>query len=132
MLIPPRFRLAALALCSLLWIAGAPAQTAKKGAATIQGIVLDANGKPVSAAAVTCQSSAGIHPRVVHTDAKGHFVVTGLKQDSYDLRATSKGAYSDWEKNIPLRSSQNKQVTLRLLNGNTALSGVLPAKGKNE
>ncbi len=102
--------------------------SSSKSGATIKGIVLDANGRPVAAAAVTCQSSAGIHPRVVHTDAKGDYVVTGLKQDSYDLRATSKGAYSDWEKNIPLRKGQTKEIRLRLLNGNTALSGELPKK----
>ena len=128
MLMSRKFCLAMLLLSSLLWVTGTPAQSTKKGAATLRGVVLDANGKPVAAAAVTCQSSAGIHPRVVHTDAKGHFVVTGLKQDDYDLRASSNGAYSDWEKNLPLRASQTKEVTLRLLNGNTAISGVLPAK----
>ena len=107
-----------------------PAQTSAKSAATLEGSVLDANGKPVAAAAVTCQSSAGIQPRIVHTDAKGHYSIKGLKQDSYDLRATANGAYSDWEKNIPLHKGQTKQVTLRLLNGNTALSGTLPAKTK--
>jgi Carboxypeptidase regulatory-like domain len=96
----------------------------------IKGMVLGADGKPVSAAAVEIQSSAGIRPRVVHTDAKGHYLITGLKQDSYDVRATSNGAYSDWEKNIPLRKGQSKEITLRLLNGNTALSGTLPAKQK--
>jgi hypothetical protein len=132
MLIRSKFRPILFLLCCLLWLPAAPAQTTKKGVTTIQGVVLDANGKPVPAAAVTCQSSAGIRPRVVHTDKKGHFSVTGLKQDSYDLRATSNGAYSDWEKNIPLRLSQTKEVTLRLLNGNTALSGVLPAKNKKD
>jgi len=121
-----------LVLCFLLWIPNTPAQSTKKSAATIRGVVLDANGKPVAAAAVTCQSSAGVRPRVVHTDAKGHFAVTGLKQDSYDLRASSNGAYSDWEKNVPLRATQTKDITLRLLNGNTALSGVRPAKSKSE
>ena len=121
-----------IAICLLLWIPASSAQTTKKSSTSIKGMVLDANGKPVAAAAVTCQSSAGIRPRVVHTDTKGHFLVTGLKQDSYDLRATSHGAYSDWEKNLPLRSGQTKDVTLRLLNGNTALSGVLPAKKKNQ
>jgi len=127
-----KFRAALVAICLLLWIPAALAQATKKGATSIRGVVLDANGKPVASAAVTCQSSAGIHPRVVHTDTKGHFVLTGLKQDSYDLRATSNGAYSDWEKNLPLRLGQTKDVTLRLSNGNTALSGVLPAKKKNE
>jgi hypothetical protein len=96
----------------------------------IKGMVFGADGKPVPAAAVECQSSAGIRPRVVHTDAHGHYLITGLKQDSYDLRATSNGAYSDWEKNIPLRKGQTKEITLRLLNGNTAISGKLPAAQK--
>jgi uncharacterized membrane protein len=100
----------------------------KKIDTVITGTVLDANGKPVPAAAVNCQSSAGIKPRIVHTDSKGHFRITGLTKDWYDLRASSNGAYSEWEKNIPLRKGQTKDITLRLLNGNTALSGVLPAK----
>jgi hypothetical protein len=113
---------------TLLFAVGLQAQSSGKSDASIRGVVLGADGKPVAAAAVTCQSSAGIRPRVVHTDAKGHYIITGLKQDSYDLRATSNGAYSDWEKNIPLRKGQTKEYTLRLLNGNTALSGTLPAK----
>jgi len=132
MLTSHKFRPALLAICALLSISSAPAQTTKKGAATIRGVVLDSNGKPVASAAVTCQSSAGIRPRVVHTDSKGHFSLTGLKADAYDLRASANGAYSDWEKNVPLHASQTKDVTLRLLNGNTALSGVQPAKRKQE
>ncbi|MGB7845854.1 MAG: carboxypeptidase-like regulatory domain-containing protein [Candidatus Acidiferrum sp.] len=114
----------------LLFAAELQAQKASKTAVTIQGVVLGADGKPVPAAAVACQSSAGIRPRVVHTDKKGHYLITGLKQDSYDLRASANGAYSDWEKNIPLRLGQTKEITLYLLNGNTALSGTLPAKQK--
>ena len=121
-----------LSFLLLLSICSAPLLRAQnstsKSAATIEGRVLDANGKPVPAAAITCQSAAGIRPRIVHTDAKGHYSITGLKQDAYDLRATSNGAYSDWEKNVPLRKGQTKEVTLRLVNGNTALSGILPAK----
>ena len=106
----------------------AQSSPSKSTATSIKGIVLGADGKPVPAASITCQSSAGMHPRVVHTDAKGHYVISGLKQDSYDLRATANGAYSDWEKNIPVRKGQTKEVTLRLLNGNTAISGILPSK----
>lgn len=115
-----------LFLATGLW-----AQKVDSGSATIKGVVLGANGKPVSAAAVTCQTSAGDRPRVVHTDGKGHYLILGLKQESYDLRASAKGAYSDWEKNIPLRKGQTREITLRLLNGNTALSGTLPPKQKN-
>jgi len=125
-----RRRVAGAILVAVLCAGSTQAQTSKKDAVTIKGIVLGADGKPVAAAAVTCQSSAGMKPRAVHTDSKGHYVITGLKQDSYDIRASSNGAYSDWERNIPLRKGQTKEITLRLLNGNTALSGELPAKHK--
>ena len=115
----------------VLFAAGLQAQKMDSSNVTIKGVVLGADGKPVPAAAVACQSSAGIRPRVVHTDKKGHYLITGLKQDSYDLRASANGAYSDWEKNIPLRKGRTKEVVLRLMNGNTALSGTLPAKQKN-
>lgn len=121
---------AAILVTMTLCASGAEAQTSKKDAVTIKGVVLGADGKPVPAAAVTCQSSAGMKPRAVHTDLKGHYVITGLKQDSYDIRASANGAYSDWEKNIPIKKGQTKEITLRLLNGNTALSGELPAKRK--
>lgn len=123
---------ALLLLVFLISLTGTWAQTmTHSSGTTIKGMVLGADGKPVAAAAVECQSAAGLHPRVVHTDAKGHYLFTGLKQDSYDLRASSNGAYSDWEKNIPLRKGQTKEITLHLLNGNTALSGVLPDHPKN-
>ena len=125
-----RRRVAGAILVAVLCAGSTQAQTLKKDAVTIKGVVLGADGKPVPAAAVTCQSSAGMKPRAVHTDSKGHYLITGLKQDSYDIRASSNGAYSDWERNIPLRKGQTKEITLRLLNGNTALSGELPAKHK--
>ena len=104
------------------------AQTPKKTGATITGIVLDADGKPVVRASVTCETSSGMKPRAVHTDSKGRFFITGLKQESYDLRASRNGAYSDWERNLPLGKSQTKNVTLQLLNGNTATSAVPASK----
>ena len=110
---------------------GLNAQTTKKrSGAALSGVVLGADDRPVPNAGVTCETSGGLRPRAVHTDTKGRFLITGLKQDSYDLRATSNGAYSDWEKNIPLRKDQTRDITLRLLNGNTALVGKPPAQKK--
>ncbi|HXH67854.1 MAG TPA: carboxypeptidase-like regulatory domain-containing protein [Candidatus Limnocylindrales bacterium] len=106
------------------------AQTRKKTGGTITGTVLDSNGRPVANATVTCETSSGMKPRVVHADKGGKFFITGLKQESYDLRASRNGAYSDWEKNVPLWKSQSKDITLQLLNGNTATSAV-PASKKH-
>src|SRR6266851_3905727 len=38
-----------------------------------------------------------------------------LGPDDYDLRASGKGVFSEWEKNIPLRSGETKDLTLRLI-----------------
>jgi hypothetical protein len=112
----------------VLFTQGVNAQTRKKTGATITGTVLDSNGRPVANASVTCETSSGMKPRAVHTDKSGNFFITGLKQESYDLRASRNGAYSDWERNIPLGKSQTKTVTLQLLNGNTATTAVPPSK----
>ena len=106
--------LTALLSLSVLVAAGLNAQSPKNGT-TLTGTVLGVDGKPMAIAAVSCESSGGLSPHAVHTDAKGRFVITGLKQDSYDLRASANGANSDWHRNIPVRKGQTKNVTLRLL-----------------
>jgi hypothetical protein len=87
-----------------------------KGLSTISGVVLGPDDKPVPHAAVTYQSAAGMAPHAVHTDAQGHFTITKLRSnDIYDLRASGKGVFSEWEKNVTVRSGQTKTVTLRLI-----------------
>jgi hypothetical protein len=103
------------------------AQTPKKGGTTLTGTVLGLDGKPVANAAVSCETSGGLSPHAVHTDAKGKFVITGLKQDSYDLRASANGTNSDWHRNIPVRRGQTKDVTLRL-SSVSPTPAALPAK----
>jgi len=125
-----KFLLVLVPCVVLIFALPSNAQAPKKNGATISGVVLGANGKPVAGASVTCQTSSGLTPRAVHTDAKGKYFITGLKQESYDVRASAYGAYSDWQRNIPIRKNQTKEITLQLLNGNTALSGVMPAKKK--
>jgi len=86
-----------------------------KGAGVLSGVVLGPDDKPVPHASVTYQSSAGIAPHAVHADSRGHFTITKLRTDNYDLRASGKGVYSEWEKNVAVRSGQTKSVTLRLI-----------------
>ena len=124
-----RLVLAILSGTALLCATVLQAQTSR---ATLTGVVLGANGKPVANAAVSCQASSGSNPRAVHTDSKGRFYIPGLKQESYDLRASADGAYSDWERNIPLKKGQTKMVTLWLLNGNDKPAGPQPAKQKQK
>lgn len=105
-----------VATFAMVWAGALHAQTPKKSGGTLAGIVLGQDGKLVEHAAVVCQSSGGISPRVVYTDANGRFTVRGLKQDNYDVRASANGFYSDWERNIVVRNGQTREVTVRLVN----------------
>jgi hypothetical protein len=103
---------------AILWLATAPSIPAgpqKKGTATVSGVVLGPDDKPVPHAAVTYQSSGGNAPHAVHTDAYGRFTITKLRADNYDMRASGKGVFSEWQKNITVRSGGTKNVTLRLI-----------------
>jgi hypothetical protein len=86
-----------------------------KGAGVISGVVLGPDDKPVPHASVTYQSSAGIAPHAVHADSQGHLTIAKLRSDNYDLRASGRCVYSEWEKNVTVRSGQTKSVTLRLI-----------------
>src|SRR6202043_3518027 len=87
-----------------------------RGGGVLTGVVLGPDDKPVPHAAVTYQSAAGMAPHAVHTDAQGRFTITKLRSnDIYDLRASGKGVFSEWEKNVTVRSGQTKTMTLRLI-----------------
>jgi hypothetical protein len=99
---------------------GAP--QGKPRTATVSGTVLGPDDKPVANAVVTCQSGGGHTPRAVHSDAHGHFVITKLRRDNYDLRAASQGVFSLWEKNVMVRSGEQKKIILRLTELKPALA----------
>jgi hypothetical protein len=95
--------------------AAAPQRTRGQGSATLSGVVLGPDDKPVAHASVTYQSSGGRAPHAVLTDAHGRFTVTKLRGDNYDVRASSNGTFSEWEKNVMVRPGQSQSVTLRLI-----------------
>ena len=76
--------------------------------------VIDVQSLPVAGASVTIQTSDGQHPHATHTDAAGHFQFARFETGQYDLRAYFKGAYSDWDKRVPLRSHKSTEITLRI------------------
>jgi Carboxypeptidase regulatory-like domain len=86
-----------------------------KGAATLSGVVIGPDDKPVAHASVSYQSSGGNAPHAVYTDARGRFTITKLKSDNYDLRASSKGIFSEWQKNVFVRKGRTNDITLQLI-----------------
>ena len=87
----------------------------RRGPGVLTGVVLGPDDRPVAHASITYQSSAGIAPHAVHTDGNGRFTITKLKSDNYDLRASAHGMFSEWEKNVTVRSGHTRSVILQLI-----------------
>jgi hypothetical protein len=102
-------------LATLLATKNVLASPQSKGSGILSGLVLGPNDRPVANASVTYQSANGTAPHAVRADAHGRFTISGLKADNYDLRASAKGVFSEWEKNVMVRSGQTKSLTLRLI-----------------
>lgn len=94
---------------------GVQAAPQSSGSATLSGVVIGPDDKPVSHASVSYQSSGGNAPHAVYTDSRGRFTITKLKSDNYDVRASSKGVFSEWQKNVFVRKGRTKDVTLQLI-----------------
>ncbi len=86
-----------------------------KGTSTLTGVVLGPDDKPVPHASVSYQSSGGNAPHATFTNSKGRFTITKLRADDYDMRASSKGIFSEWQKNVAIGRGQTKDITLQLI-----------------
>jgi hypothetical protein len=100
---------------ALLAARGVMAAPQSRGTATLSGVVIGPDDKPVPHASVSYQSSDGSAPHAVHTDAHGRFTIAQLRSDNYDIRASAKGIFSEWQKNVSLRRGQTKSIELRLI-----------------
>jgi hypothetical protein len=105
----------AIFVLALVAARGVAAQSQSKGTSTLSGVVIGPNDKPVPHASVSYQSSDGSAPHAVYADAHGRFTITQLRADDYDIRASSKGIFSEWQKNIALRKGQARSVELHLI-----------------
>lgn len=81
---------------------------------TLAGTVVDAKGRAVADATVTIQSSFGDRPNATHTDSSGHFEFVRYQTGQYDVRAYSKGSFSNWTKRVTVRRGRTTEITLRM------------------
>lgn len=100
-----------LAVCAAV---GAIAAAGGEARTSVSGVVLGSNGKPVAGARVFLQASDARAPRTTKSDAEGRFRFD-VRPGLYDVRAQARGQWSDWERNVTVRSGQSVPVTLRLL-----------------
>src|SRR2546430_16454170 len=107
--------LLSILLLTLVAVRGVSAAPQSRASSTLSGVVLGPDDKPVAHASISYQLSSGSAPHAVHTDSHGHFSISKLGADNYDVRASGKGVFSVWEKTGTLRSGQTNDLKLRLI-----------------
>jgi hypothetical protein len=105
----------AIFLLTLVAVHEVSAGPQSKNLGTLSGVVLGPDDRPVPRASITYQSGGGNEPHAVRADSQGRFTIAKLKADNYDLRASGKGVFSEWEKNISVRPGRTTTLTLRLI-----------------
>jgi len=91
------------------------AATAWAGPASIQGIVKDAQGKPIKGADVRIESRDGKQLfNTVKTDAKGHYISQGLKPGVYRVALVVNGAAKASIMNTSAKADQATQLNFDL------------------
>lgn len=81
---------------------------------TISGAVTKVDGTPQAGARVYFQPSDGGVPRLVQTDAEGHYKFQKIKAGLYDVRAQAGGAWSEVHRNVNIRANEEVTVDLQI------------------
>ena len=111
-------------------VRGALALTLRR-LASLQLVVLAADGKPAQAATVMIAGPTLWPARSALTDATGSARITGLLAGSYDIRASLAGDVAPTLLGFPLARGANEKLTLRLEPGRTVTAVVTDGEGPN-
>jgi hypothetical protein len=85
-----------------------------RGSARIDGVVQNAQGKPVVKALVQLNEASGRVPRAARTDSEGRFRFSNLPRGIYNLRASAQGYTEEWKKDNLLRDGQKLSLSVTL------------------
>jgi hypothetical protein len=108
------------------------AANAWAGPASIQGMVKDAQGKPIKNADVRVESRDGKQLfNTVKTDGRGHYVSQGLKPGVYRVSLVVNGAVKSSIMNTSTKADQSTQLNFDLKPAVTSRAGAAQAKGKH-
>jgi hypothetical protein len=108
------------------------AANAWAGPASIQGIVKDAQGKPIKNADVRIESRDGKQAfGTVKTDAKGRYISQGLQPGVYRVSLVVNGAVKAAINNTKTRPDQATQLNFDLKPAAAAQAGTTQQKKKN-
>lgn len=88
-------------------------------AASLEGVVLDAERRPVGGARVLARprGSGGMRPARATSDQEGHFELTGIGAGEYSLQATADGFAGVREESVRVSGEPNEPLELVLERG---------------
>ena len=108
------------------------AASAWAGPASIQGIVNDANGRPIKGADVRIESRDGKQLlNTVKTDSKGRYISEGLQPGVYRVSLVVNGAVKASISNTKTRSNQATQLNFDLKPVTASKANTQQKKGKH-
>ncbi len=111
-------RLFALALSLLMLLAGTALRAQATG--SIDGAILDVQGKGVFNAAVTARSGATSTAKTARTDVSGHFALDGLPAGSYTVEASAFGFATGSKTGVVLAAGQTEHISFSLSIGSVS------------
>ena len=88
--------------------------SAQQKPGSVSGVVQSADGKPVPNARVFLQPGDGRAAVTTPTDDAGQYRFAKVKPGVYELRAQSGGAWTELERNVSVRRSEEVCVKLTL------------------
>jgi iron complex outermembrane recepter protein len=127
-MIPSRLKrrcpMLALGAIMFLCAAGTGRLQAQSGelTATVTGTVLDVAGKPIANAAVSVRNESTGTPKMVVTDAEGHYSHTGLPEGLYTIEAAAPSFAPSRRTGVKLGAGGTETVSLSLNVGELAQS----------
>jgi Carboxypeptidase regulatory-like domain len=97
----------------------------------VEGLVKDANGRPVGGADIRIEARTGNSSRLVKTDARGHYVYDGLTPGAtYRVTLSINGAAKASINNI-LAKGGSTELNFDLKTKSVSANGVVTKKGKH-
>jgi iron complex outermembrane receptor protein len=100
----------ALTAAVLFFAAALSAQTALS---TLEGVIVDTQGKALLHAVVTVKNGGSV-VKTARTDASGHYAIADLAAGNYTVEASATGFETKYKTGIALTAGQPQQVSLTL------------------
>jgi hypothetical protein len=85
--------------------------------ATLQGMVKDANGHPLSGAEIRIQGSDPNKIGKIHTDAEGHYAYPALETGTYRVTLLVNGAVKAFIRNVKTKVGETETLNFELQKG---------------